>query len=76
MVLVGGEGRWDLSGRKDEAKGWRYGGRKLLKAERRVPGCRRKRLLPQVWLRQVAGVLQSVMGRLRKRKGDSRHPAD
>ena len=56
-MVVGRWRRWDLSGRKDEAVG--DGGRKLLEAERRVPGCRRKRLLPQVWPRQVAGVLQS-----------------
>lgn len=47
--------RWDLSGRKDEAVG--DGGRKLLEVEHRVTGCRRKLLLPQVWPRQVTGVL-------------------
>lgn len=47
------------SGRKDEDEAVGDGGRKLLEVEHRVTGCRRKRLLPQVWPRQVAGVLQS-----------------
>lgn len=36
----------------------------------------RKWLLPQVWPRQVAGVLPSQGGCHRKRKGDFQYPAD